>query len=82
MKLTNKTYDIISWISKLVPLLVTLVGAILTALGVGEATINSVLMILGACGTFLNGLLEISKQYFNANNTITIKENTDVSNNN
>lgn len=72
MKLSNKVYDILNYLIKLIPLLVALIGAICSAIGIGEGITNSILMILGAIGTFLNGLLEISKQYFNANNTITI----------
>ena len=64
MKITNKAYDILRWVSNFIPLVVTFVGTVLTVTGVGEATVNVVLVIIGAVGTLLNGTLEISSKHY------------------
>lgn len=60
MKMSNELYDLLNWLSAFVPLVVTFVGTVLTATGVGEATVNMILIIIGAVGTLLNGTLKIS----------------------
>lgn len=64
MKMSNKLYDILRWVSNFIPLLVTFVGTILTVTGVGETTVNMILVIIGAVGTLLNGTLEISSKHY------------------
>lgn len=68
--MSNKTYDILNWLSAFIPLLVTFVGTVLTATGVGESTTNMILIIIGAVGTLLNGTLKISSaKYYRNQNT-------------
>lgn len=67
MYMDSKTYDILSWFSAFIPLVVTFVGTVLTATGVGESTTNMILIIIGAVGTFLNGTLKISSAHYYKN---------------
>ena len=59
MVLKSKVYEIIKIISKIIPLVIALAGTILQVVGVGEATVNMILVILGAIGTFMTGLVEL-----------------------
>ena len=73
MKMSSDTYDKLTWLSNLIPLIVAFVGTVLAAVGIGEATINTVLIIIGAVGTLLNGILQISsKNYYKNQNVATI----------
>ena len=65
MTLPSKVYDIMKFIVKFVPLLVAFIGTTFKVLGIGEATINIILVILGAVATMVQGLLEICRgNYF------------------
>lgn len=69
MKMSNNLYDILNWVAAFIPLLVTFVGTVLTATGVGEATTNMILIIIGAVGTLLTGTLKISSaKYYKSQN--------------
>jgi len=61
MTLPQKLYDTLKFIVKFVPLLVAFLGTVLKVLNVGEDTINIILVILGAVGTLVQGLLEICR---------------------
>lgn len=56
MKMSNKVYDVLKWISMIVlPLFITMLGTILNALKVANTDV--ILIILGAVSTFLGGIL-------------------------
>ena len=61
MTLPSKVYDIMKFIVKFVPLLVAFIGTVFKVIGIGEETINIILVILGAVGTLVQGLLEICR---------------------
>lgn len=61
MVLPSKVYDVMKFIVKFVPLLVAFIGTVFKVLGIGEDTINIILVILGAVGTMVQGLLEICR---------------------
>ena len=65
MKLSDKKYDFMTWLAKFVPLVVTFAGSVLPQLGVGDDTCNIILVIIGAVGAFINGMLEISSTIYN-----------------
>ena len=61
MTLPSKIYDILKFLVKFIPLLVAFLGTVLKVLGTGETTVNIILVILGAVGTLVQGLLEICR---------------------
>ena len=59
MKMSNKVYDVLKWISMVViPAFVTMLGTILSALKVENT--NVILIIVGAIATCLGGILKKS----------------------
>ena len=61
MILPSKVYDILKFLVRFIPLLVTFVGTVALVLGASEQTVNIILVILGAVGTLVEGLIEICK---------------------
>ena len=59
MKMSNKVYDVLKWISMVViPAVVTMLGTILSVLKV--ANTNVILIIIGAVATCLGSILKKS----------------------
>lgn len=59
MKMSNKVYDVLVWISSVVlPFFITMIGTILNALKVVNTDV--ILIILGAVSTCLGGILRKS----------------------
>ena len=59
MKMSNKVYDVLVWISSVVlPFFITMIGTILNALKVANTDVT--LIILGAVSTCLGGILRKS----------------------
>lgn len=59
MKMSNKVYDVLVWISSVVlPFFITMIGTILNALKVENT--NVILIIVGAVSTCLGGILRKS----------------------
>lgn len=59
MKMSNKVYDVLKWISMVViPALTTMIGTILSVLKV--ANTNVILIIIGAVATCLGSILKKS----------------------
>ena len=61
MKMSNKVYDVLKWISMVViPAFVTMLGTILSVLKV--ANTNVILIIIGAVATCLGSILKKSNR--------------------
>ena len=59
MKMSNKVYDVLVWISSVVlPFFITMIGTILNALKVTNTDV--ILIIIGAVSTCLGGILRKS----------------------
>ena len=59
MKMSNKVYDVLVWISSVVlPFFITMIGTILNALKIANTDV--ILIILGAVSTCLGGILRKS----------------------
>lgn len=66
MKISNKLYDILKWISVIcVPALVTFLGVVLGVLDVDAKTVNIIVTIIGAIGTLIGSLIGISTSAYN-----------------
>ena len=61
MIMPSKLYDILKLIAGIIPLIVTAFGTIALAVGMSEDTVNVILIIIGAIGTFIKGLIEFCK---------------------
>ncbi len=61
MIMPSKLYDILKLIAGIIPLVVTAFGTIALAVGMGEDLVNIILIVIGAVGTFLKGLIEYCK---------------------
>lgn len=64
MTLPSKIYDILKLIAGIIPLIVTAFGTIAIALGMGEEQVNVILIVIGAVGTFIKGLIEFCKSNY------------------
>lgn len=64
MILPSKLYDILKLIAGIIPLVITAFGTIATALGMGEEKVNVILIVIGAVGTFIKGLIEFCKSNY------------------
>lgn len=73
MIMPSKLYDILKLIAGIIPLIVTAFGTISLALGMNEDKVNVILIIIGAVGTFIKGLIEYCKAHYykvKANDTV------------
>ena len=61
MTLPKKVYDALKFIVQLIPLIVTFVGATFIVCGINEDTTNIILVVLGAVGTMLTGVIQICR---------------------
>lgn len=61
MILPSKLYEFLKFLVKLIPLLVTFVGTVCLACGVAETKVNIILVIMGAVGTLIEGIVEACK---------------------
>lgn len=61
MTLPKKVYEVMKFIVQLIPVIVTFVGATFIAFGISETTVNIVLVVLGAVGTALTGVVQICR---------------------
>ena len=66
MKLPNKVYDILKWISCIcIPAVVTFLGVVLGVLEVNPKTVNVIVTIIGAVGTLIGALIGVSTAKYN-----------------
>ena len=66
MKLPNKVYDILKWISCIcIPAVVTFLGVVLGVLEVNPKTVNVIVTIIGAVGTLIGALIGVSTVKYN-----------------
>ena len=69
MKLSNKWYDILKWISMIaIPAFVAFLSVVLGVLKVNPDTINIVVTIIGAVGTLIGALIGVSTHNYNKEN--------------
>lgn len=61
MILPQKVYEILKFVVKFIPLMVTFLGTVLLSLGVGDNVVSIILTVLGAIGALVEGLVEIVK---------------------
>lgn len=61
MTLPKKVYEGLKFVVQLVPVLVTFIGATFIACGVNETAVNIILIILGAIGTAMTGVVQICR---------------------
>lgn len=61
MIMPSTLYDILKLIAGIIPLIVTAFGTISLALGMNEEKVNVILIVIGAVGTFIKGLIEFCK---------------------
>lgn len=65
MKLKNKTYDVLKWISTIfIPALVTFIGVVFGVCGIDAQITTIVVTILGAVGTLIGTLIGISSSNY------------------
>ena len=66
MRLPNKVYDVLKWISCIcIPAVVVFLGVVLGVLEVNPKTVNIILTILGAIGTLIGSLIGVSTVKYN-----------------
>ena len=71
----SKFYDKLNFVSRLIPLIITFLGAVLPAYNLTEQVLNIIMVTVGALGTLLNGILEISsKSYYKGKTEATSSE--------
>lgn len=61
MTLPKKVYEGLKFVVQLVPVLVAFVGSTFLVLGINESTVNIVLVMLGAVGAALTGVVQICR---------------------
>ena len=66
MRLSNKVYDWLKWISCIcIPAVVTFLGVVLGVLEVDPKTVNIIVTIIGAIGTLIGTLIGVSTISYN-----------------
>lgn len=66
MRLPDKVYDILKWISCIcIPAVVTFLGVVLGVLDVNPKTVNIIVTIIGAFGTLIGALIGVSTISYN-----------------
>lgn len=73
MIMPSTLYDILKLVAGIIPLIVTAFGTISLALGMNEEEVNVILIVIGAVGAFIKGLIEFCKA-----NYYKVKANGDV----
>ena len=68
MKISNKLYDILKWVSIIcIPAIVTFLSVVLGVLDVDPKTVNVVVTIISAVGTLIGTLIGVSSANYNKN---------------
>ena len=67
MKLPNKVYDILKWVSIIcIPALVVFLSVVLGVLEVNPKTVNVITTIISALGTLIGALIGVSTSTYNS----------------
>ena len=61
MTLPKKVYEGLKFAVQLIPVIITFIGGTFIVCGISETTVNIILVVLGAVGTALTGLVQICR---------------------
>lgn len=66
MKISNRVYDILKWVSVIcIPAVVVFLGVVLGVLGCDPKIVNIIVTIIGAIGTLIGTLIGVSTSAYN-----------------
>ena len=70
MRIPDSVYDVLKWIALIcIPALVTFLSVVLGVLDVDPRTVNIIVTIIAAVGTFIGSLIGVSTSAYNKEKT-------------
>lgn len=70
MRIPDSVYDVLKWIALIcIPALVTFLSVVLGVLNVDPRTVNIIVTIIAAVGTFIGSLIGVSTSAYNKEKT-------------